>query len=305
MFATSVATPEHIAHAEKLGYKYAFVYDSPSIYADPWMALARAAERTSHIRLGVAVITPRLRHVVASACALATLNALAPGRALVVVGVGFTSQLMLGQKPARWSEVAQFVTALRALLAGEEIPLDDHLVGLFHSPLTGVTLPASMPVWGAANGPKGCAMADSIGEVVLTSARPVKPVNGQWAVTLHGVVLENGESVESESVFSSAGPAAAFALHRASEEFAQAISHLPEERRHIETHRGHLIDLTPTDRQFVTPELIQRTTFTGTPAEVRARLDSLAAAGVETILYQPAGDIPRRLASFAKVAIGN
>jgi len=303
MFATSVATPEHIAHAEKLGFQYAFVYDSPSIYADPWMALARAAERTSRIQLGVAVITPRLRHIVASACALATLNALAPGRALVVVGVGFTSQLLLGQKPARWGEVAAFVTALRSLLAGDEIILDDRVVGLFQSPPTGVSLPATMPVWVAANGPKGCATADTIGDVVLTSARAVKPVNGHWAVTLHGVVLDNDESPESDSVLASAGPAAAFALHRTSAEFADAISaQFPAERRHIETHRSHLIDLTPTDRQFVTPDHIRRSTITGTPEEVRARLDTLSAAGVETVLYQPAGDIPRRLESFARIA---
>jgi 5,10-methylenetetrahydromethanopterin reductase len=302
MFATSVATPEHIARAEQLGYQYAFVYDSPSIYADPWMALARAADRTSRIQLGVAVITPRLRHVVASACALATLNTVAPGRTLVVVGVGFTSQLMLGQKPARWGELSEFVSALRTLLKGDELLLDDHLVGLFHSPRTGVKLPATMPVWVAANGPKGLAVADSIGEVVLTSARPAKPVKGKWAVTLHGVVLETGESIESESVLASAGPAAAFALHRTSEDFG---AQFPEARRHIETHRAHLIDLTPTDRQFVTPEVIRRTTFTGQPEEVKSRLEGLEQAGVETVLYQPAGDIPRRLEGFAKVAIGN
>ncbi len=304
MFATSVATPEHIAHAEKLGFQYAFVYDSPTIYADPWMALARAGDRTSRIRLGVAVITPRLRHVVSSASALATLSALAPGRALVVVGVGFTSQLMLGQKPARWAEVADFVTALRTLLNGDELVLDDRVVGLFHSPPTGVTLPASMPVWVAANGPKGCAVADSIGDVVLTSARPVKPVKGHWAVTLHGVVLEQGEDLASESVLASAGPAAAFALHRASDEFSRAIAQFPENRRHIETHRAHLIDLTPTDRQLLTPDVIRRTTITGQPDEVKSRLQALTAAGVETVLYQPAGDIPRRLASFARVALG-
>jgi 5,10-methylenetetrahydromethanopterin reductase len=208
---------------------------------------------------------------------------------------------MLGQKPARWSEVADFVHALRALLTGDEFVLDGHVVGLFQSPLTGISLPASMPVWIAANGPKGLAVADSIGEVVLTSARTVKPIEGHWAVTLHGVVLEEGEAIESDSVLASAGPAAAFALHRGSD-FGE---HFPDDQRHIETHRGHLIDLTPTDRELVTPDLIRRTTVTGTPAEVRARLDALQRTGVETVVYQPAGDIPRRLEGFARVAIGD
>jgi 5,10-methylenetetrahydromethanopterin reductase len=313
MFATSVATPEHIACAEQLGYDYAFVYDSPTIYADPWMALARAAERTSRIKLGVAVITPKLRHLTASACALATLAALAPERALVVVGAGFTSQVMLGQKPARWSEVASFVQGLRTLLSGREFELDGHPVGLFHSPATGVRLPAFMPVWVAANGPRGCAAAQTFADLVITSARPVKPVSGRWGVTLHGVVLEDGEALTADSVVDAAGPAAAFMLHRGAggpaagmrevAAFEEHMRQVPEQRRHIEMHRGHLIEVRPHERPLITPDLIRRTTFTGTPDEVAARLKSLAAAGAETLLYQAVGPhIPRRLESFARVA---
>jgi 5,10-methylenetetrahydromethanopterin reductase len=313
MFATSVATPDHIACAEQLGYDYAFVYDSPTIYADPWMALARAAERTSRINLGVAVITPKLRHLTASACALATLAALAPSRALVVVGAGFTSQAMLGQKPARWSEVGSFVNGLRTLLSGQELELEGQPVGLFHSAATGVQLPAELPVWVAANGPRGCAAAQSFADLVLTSARPVKPVTGRWGVTLHGVVLQDGEELTSESVIDAAGPAAAFMLHRGAggpaagmqevASFEEHMRQVPEPRRHIETRRGHLIEVRPHERPLITPELIRRTTFTGTPSEVSARLQSLAAAGAEAFLYQAVGQqIPRRLESLARVA---
>jgi 5,10-methylenetetrahydromethanopterin reductase len=313
MFATSVATAEHIALAEELGYAQAFTYESPTIYADPWMALACAAERTSRIGLGVAVITPKMRHVTAAACALATLDALAPGRVTVVVGAGFTSQLMLGQKPARWSEVDAYVSQLRALLGGDELDLDGQIVGLFHAASTGVRLPVHVPVWLAANGPRGCALGQQIAELVLTSARAAPPVSGcRWGVTLHGAVLEDGESLESETVLASAGPSAAFMLHRGEQgplagtdearAFAEYIATVPPERRHIETHREHLIGVRPGERQFVTADAIRRATATGTFDEVQARLQNLQAAGVDTVLYQPAGDIPRRLESFARAA---
>lgn len=42
------------------------VYDSLAFLADPWMVLALAAERTTSIRIGVCVLTPRLRHFVAN-----------------------------------------------------------------------------------------------------------------------------------------------------------------------------------------------------------------------------------------------
>ena len=40
-FATSLETPQHIARAESLGYKRAWCYDSPGLYPDVWMILAR------------------------------------------------------------------------------------------------------------------------------------------------------------------------------------------------------------------------------------------------------------------------
>ena len=118
IFPPTMKTADHIALAERLGYQYAFVYDSPSFLADPWMTLSDAADRTSDITLGISVLTPVSRHVIATAGAIATLRTKAPGRVVMVVGTGFTSQLMIGKKPARWAQVEEYVSALRDLLAG-------------------------------------------------------------------------------------------------------------------------------------------------------------------------------------------
>ena len=66
-------TPDHIALAEQLGYRRAWVYDTPVLELDVWMTLARAAERTKRIELGPGVLIPSLRHVVTTATAIATL----------------------------------------------------------------------------------------------------------------------------------------------------------------------------------------------------------------------------------------
>src|SRR5581483_4490954 len=104
-FATSVDTPEHIALAERLGYRRAWCYDSPALYPDVWMTLARAAERTSRIELGPGVLIPSLRHPMTNAAAIATLAQLAPGRVVVGVGAGFTGRVALGQRPLAWAGV--------------------------------------------------------------------------------------------------------------------------------------------------------------------------------------------------------
>src|SRR5262249_56941275 len=46
VFAPSLDTPAHIELAERLGYRRAWGYDSPGMYADPGVVLALAAGRT-------------------------------------------------------------------------------------------------------------------------------------------------------------------------------------------------------------------------------------------------------------------
>lgn len=317
LFTPSIDTPEHIEIAEGLGYERGWVADSPAFLADPWITLARAAERTSRIRIGVSVITPRLRHLVANAGALATLSTLAPGRVDIVVGTGFTSQLLIGKRPARWAEAEAYVNGLRTLLAGEELEWEGAVIRLVHGVRSGIRLPAEVPIWVAAHGPKGYAVAERVADGLVTN-----PMHGSqnvvWPhrrvlVQFNGTVLEAGEALDSERVLQAAGPAAAFHLHigeegaaagsREAAGYEEALQAIDERRRHLELHRGHFIEVTELERPFVTPELIRRCTDSGTADEVRARLRELSDLGATGVLYLPAGeDIGRELAEFAACA---
>ena len=211
LFPPTMETPEHVRVAEELGYGCAYVYDSPAFLADPWMTLARAAERTSRIRIGVAAITPRLRHLVANAGAIATLCTLAPDRVDVVVGSGFTSQLMLGKGPARWAEVEAYVLALKALLRGEDIEWDGAIVGLRYGALAGVKLPQQPPILVAAHGPKAYAVAARSADGVVTNLAHHTANTGaedmsDWMILYYGTVLDAGEPMSSERVIDAAGP---------------------------------------------------------------------------------------------------
>jgi hypothetical protein len=134
---------------------------------------------------------------------------------------------------------------------------------------------------------------------------------GQVQVLYYGTVLAPGEGYDDPRVKSAAGPYAAFQLHLGelgvagdtaeSAAFDQALGEVEESRRHLELHRAHLIDLTELDRPFVTGALIARTTGSGTPDQVRARLSGIAAEGVRGVLYGPMGDdIPGELEAFAE-----
>ena len=70
--------------AAELGYARVWVFDSPSLYGDVWVALARIAEAVPGIGLATGVAVPSLRHPMVTASAIATIEDLSPGE---VVGL--------------------------------------------------------------------------------------------------------------------------------------------------------------------------------------------------------------------------
>jgi 5,10-methylenetetrahydromethanopterin reductase len=311
-----VDTPAEIELAEELGYERAWVFDSPALFADPWMTLARAAERTSRIRLGVSVITPRMRHLIANAGAIATLAALAPGRVDVAIGAGFTSQAMIGKGPVRWREVEEYTTALRALLRGEAIDWDDGVAALRPGKLTGLTVPCEVEILIAAHGPKGYAVGARVADAIITNPGHGSGDGGEVEIDLwaqfNATILTAGEALDSDRVIDAGGPPAALHLHlgdggaaRGSAEaraYAERLDAIDPRVRHLEMHRGHLAEVTDLERDLVTAELIERTTSTGRPEQVRESFDAIAAEGFAGIVYAPMGpDVPGELRAMAEL----
>ena len=305
-------TVEHIRAAEALGYRRAWLNDSPALYRDVWITLALAAEHTDHIGLGVSVVVPSLRHVVVTASAIATVEAIAPGRTAVIVGTGFTGRVLLGQRPLAWSTVEGYVEALRGLLDGGAVEVDGALVQLRHPSGWIPDRPIATPVLVAANGPKGIDVARRIGAGVMAMGDP-QPGFEWSAFGSAGTVLEPGEDLTSPRVVDAVGAAVALVYHFTYEiapaavdslpggdEWRSMIEQVPIERRHLALHEGHGTAPNERERPFLRPELAAGT-FTGTPDELRDRLDALAAAGVTEFIYAPMGsDVMRELEAMAR-----
>lgn len=311
-------TPEHIALAERLGYRRAWVFDTPALQLDVWATLARAAERTRRIEMGPGVLIPSLRHVLVTASAIATLVALAPGRVIVGIGSGFTGRLAMGQRPNPWSFVAEYARQLKALLAGETVEVDGAPTRMLHGPGQAPARPIQVPFAFGTGGPKGEAVARELGAGVIT----VLPTGGfAWSALLtFGTVLEPCEPFDSPRVIVAAGAGAAVVFHRAWEvpnaprrpklaelpgglEWKAALDALPPRERHLATHEGHLTFVNAIDRKVITGDVVRAFTFTGEARALRERMDGLVALGVTEIVYQPAGpDIPRELTAFAGMA---
>jgi 5,10-methylenetetrahydromethanopterin reductase len=319
-FATSLDTPDHIARAEELGYTRAWCYDSPALYPDVWMTLARAAERTSRIGLGPGVLIPHLRHPMVNAAAIATLARQAPARVVAGVGSGFSGRLAMGQRPLRWADVRAYVTALRGLLRGEDVEWEGTTIRMLQAEGFGAPRPIEVPILIAAMGPKGVAVAEEVADGVFVIPVPPLETTLRWKTMLvAGTVVDEGEDPTSDRVRAAAAPFVAPLYHGTYQmDGPEAVDALPGGRewrasaeavdeavRHLEIHKGHLTHLNEHDEAAWSAgswQLLGQLTLTGSPEEIRARLDALEREGVTELAYQPHGDIPRELERFAEAA---
>jgi 5,10-methylenetetrahydromethanopterin reductase len=302
----SARVPEQAALAEKLGYERVWLADSPALYGDVWIAVAEAARATSRIGLGTSVLIPSLRHVVATAAAIAHVEAIAPGRLRVALGTGFTGRRMLGKKALSLRTLESYVRQLRALLAGEEVEVDGAMCRLLHPEGVTARLPLRTPIWLAASGAKGAALAHEIADGVIC-AGAVPPGLKDAALLAMGTVLRDGERLASPSVLERIGPAIAVVWHGTYEAAGAGVDNLPGGKgwraelerfparsRHLYVHEGHLVALSERDRRNLAPELAG-VTFSGTPAQLRERAATLAAQGIGEIVYWPMGDVAGEL----------
>jgi len=304
---------EYARLAESLGYRRLWLYDSPLLYPDVWMALARVAGETTTLEIGPGVLVPGLRHVATTASAIATLEALAPGRIAVAVGTGFTARRLLGKRPLAWKRVESYLGDLRALLRGETAEIDGRAVRMLHPDGFAPPRPVSTPILVAANGPRGCAVADALGDGVMAVGDP--PAGFEWcAVCRSGTALDAGETLESPRVLEALAPGIALIYHSLYEAAGVAVDQLPGGRawreviervpepvRHLSIHEGHCVAVPDRERPLLDPR-VGAMTFTGDPAELREKWGALESAGASELVYSPAGpDIPREIRAMAEV----
>jgi 5,10-methylenetetrahydromethanopterin reductase len=317
-----IPSPRIVAEArlaEELGYTRAYVTDSPALYGDIWIALARIAEHTSTIGLGTGVLVPFTRHPVVNAAAIATIEAIAPGRLVVALGAGNTARRVLGERlPSRQAWLRDYVLTLRGLLRGETVDWEGKRLALVPFPGDMPPFPIEVPILLNALGPKGLATARECADGVMGAVNPEFEVN---IPLVFGTVLDDGEGLTAERAILAHGPMALPVMHNLYEDDPGRLDGIPgggawRERIdeltsrgdvHLLVHRGHCAQVAPHDEELIrNPDYLAFTrpfTITGTQAEVAAKISGLVEAGASEILYLPAGpDVPRELRTFAAAA---
>jgi 5,10-methylenetetrahydromethanopterin reductase len=153
--------------AEAAGYDTLWIADE-KFFRDPWVILTAIAGATKTARLGTGVTEPYARHPALIAAAMATLAELHPDRELVIGlgagGPGFPPMGVVRRKPNK--AIAEAVTILRGLLAGERVEFEGEVVSFRGGSLNFTPL-RPLPIYVAARAEGMLATAGSVADGVI------------------------------------------------------------------------------------------------------------------------------------------
>lgn len=236
--------------AETKGYDFVWVWDSPMIRSGLWSVMTLVADRTSRIRVGSGVAIPALRMAPVTANAIATINALAPGRTFLGVGTGNTAMRAMGQLPMRVADYAEHVRVIRALLAGDKVMYEangiSHEIGFQSLELGHIDIEHPIPIHVGGFGPKAQALAGELGDGLITGiprggAIPDALANVRRGAEAAGrtmdgfettalvnlVMLESHETLESERVVAEVGSSLMVNIHYLYDRFREVGAEPP------------------------------------------------------------------------------
>lgn len=167
------AWTELAREVERLGLGGLYAADHPGTTASPFVALAAAAAVTDRITLGTCVVNAGLWHPVDLASAVATLDIVSSGRALLGLGAGHTPAewTVRGRTPPsgddRVDRLWEVARATTALLDGGETTFGGDHVTLENARLDPALVPARhVPLMIGGNGRRVLELAAGLADIV-------------------------------------------------------------------------------------------------------------------------------------------
>jgi 5,10-methylenetetrahydromethanopterin reductase len=156
--------------AEASGFAKVWLADE-RFYREVYSCLAVFAQNTRRVELGPCVTDPFARHPALTAMAIATLDEISGGRAVLGIGAGISGFAELGierKKPPR--AMREMIEVIRALLRGEQVDFHGEVVEFHNGHLGFKPRRAAIPVYVASNGPLGQRMAGALADAVIMEA---------------------------------------------------------------------------------------------------------------------------------------
>jgi 5,10-methylenetetrahydromethanopterin reductase len=234
--ATAADSWKVVKRAEELGYSRAWFFDTQMLNADMFVAMGAAAVQTSKIRLATGVLIPSNRIAPVAASALASLNALAPGRIDFGISTGFTARRAMGLRPVKLDDMKEYIGIVQRLIAGETLDWDfegkRRKIRFLNPEIGAFNVRDPIPLHISALGPRGRKLTAELGASWVNAtgnmnfarasvadmqaawrAAGIDPTTRVATAFTGGCVLSDGEAFDSPRAKAQAGPHATIALH--------------------------------------------------------------------------------------------
>jgi len=145
--------------AEALGYDTLWLADE-RFFREVYASLTLLALHTTRIRLGTGVTDPYSRHPALTAMAIATLDEIAGGRAVLGIGAGVSGFRELGIDASRSAAaIREAVDLIRRLLAGETVTVKGEQIPFNQGRLDFTPSRPAVPIYVASQRAAGCRVA--------------------------------------------------------------------------------------------------------------------------------------------------
>jgi 5,10-methylenetetrahydromethanopterin reductase len=313
--------------AEECGFEAIWVADE-RFYREVYAVLARLALATRRVRLGPCVTDPFARHPALTAMAIATLDEIAEGRALLGVGAGVSGFAELGIAPVKPPRaIREAIAVIRALIRGERVDLAGEVISLRDGRLGFAPIRAEIPIHVASNGPLGQRAAGAVADgAIMEACGSVAEVEAFRAEVARGAAAAGRDprtvrlATRLNACISSDGrrardivrPSVARYLGRGSLRLATAAAQLLTlppaataaiaDAPYADGVRPYLPLLS-----LVEDRHVDALTLAGSKAEVADRLDALRGAGIDAVIVRPlAGEevtVEDTIAAFGEIRL--
>ncbi len=288
--------------AESLGYAQLW-YGNEKFYRDMYVGLTLCAVNTSRIRLGTFIADPYTMHPALTAIAIASVDEVSGGRAMLLLGAGGAGAAPLGfprTKPAR--TIGETIELTRQLLQGEHVTHEGEVVrlrgGQLHFPAR-----TDIPIYVASRGDLVLSMAGAVadGVMIATFATPRGFKHGLARVRLGAErarrrleQLELFARVDTciadhpREAIEAVRPMVARLLGSSypDRSFVQAVGlEVPPAFEQIAARRDR--ELTSASAHLVPDELVEAFTWAGTAEQVAKRVAAIVELGIANISFLP------------------
>lgn len=298
---------ERVKCAEAAGFDTVWLADE-RFYREVYSCLAVFAASTGTVRLGPCVTDPFARHPALTAMAIATLDEISNGRAILGLGAGLSGFAELGIEPVKAPRaMRETIELVRALLRGEQVTCHGEVIHFVNGRLNFMPLRAAVPVVIASNGPLGQRAAGAVADgAIMEACASVAEVRAFCAEVARGAEksgrnpgavtltarLNACVAADGTTARDAVRPSVARILGRRSMRFAtleQQELQLPDDivatigPQPYAAGAAPYLPLLP----LVTDRHVDAFTLAGTVPEVVAHLLALRRAGIDNVILRP------------------